>query len=67
MKMTPEKRASTQAAIDRLQEMCDDLKEEATEAWEAGEQVYAEALWKILYDATGTLVTVKEAIDGYTE
>ena len=67
MKMTPEKRASTQAAIDRLQEICDDLYDELLEADRDGEVRYADELWRIRFDALGTIATVKEAIDGYTE
>ena len=68
MKMTPEKRASTQAAIDRLQELVDDLYDELLEADRAGEVRYANELWRIRFDAKGTIATVKEAMnDGYTE
>ena len=67
MKMTPEKRASTQAAIDRLQELVDDLYDELLEADRDGEHRYADALWRIRFDVLGTIATVKEAIDGYTE
>ena len=62
MKMTPEKRASTQAAIDRLQEMCDDLYDELLEAEREGEGRYADALWHIRFDALATIATVKEAM-----
>ncbi len=63
MKMTPEKRASTQAAIDRLQELVDDLYDELLEADRAGEVRYADELWRIRFDALGTIATVKEAMN----
>ena len=63
MKMTPEKRASTQAAIDRLQEICDDLYDELLEADRDGEVRYADALWRIRFDSLGTIATVREAMN----
>ena len=65
--MTPEKRASTQAAFDSLQTFCDELHDDAVQAWEDGEKVYSEALWEILTDATTVLLKVKEAVNGNTE
>ena len=59
--MTPEKRASTKAAIDSLQTFCDELHDDAAQAWEDGEKIYSEALWDILHDATTVLLKVKEA------
>ena len=67
MKMTPEKFKRTQAAVARLQEMCDDLYDELLEADRDGEHRYADALWRIRFDSMGTIATVKEAIDGYPE
>lgn len=57
----------SQAAIDSLQACCDDLHDSAVRFDQMGERVIADELWKILYDATGTLVTVKEAVNGNTE
>ena len=59
--MTPDKRASTKAAIDRLQTFCDELHDDAVRALLEGENLYSDALWDILHDATTTLLKVKEA------
>ena len=63
MKMTPEKFKRTQAAIARLQEMCDDLYDELLEADRDGEVRYADALWRIRFDSLGTIATVREAMN----
>jgi len=65
--MTPEKRASTKAAIDSLQTFCDELHDDAAQAWEDGEKIYSEALWDILHDATTVLLKVRKAYYGDTE
>ena len=65
--MTPEKRASTQAAFDSLQTFCDELHDDAVRALLEGEDLYSDALWDILHDATTTLLKVKEAVNGNTE
>ena len=59
--MTPDKRASTKAAIDSLQTFCDELHDDAMRALLEGEALYSDALWDILHDATTTLLKVKEA------
>ena len=65
--MTPEKRASTKAAFDSLQTFCDELHDDAVRARAEGENLYSDALWDILHDATTVLLKVKEAASGNTE